>query len=265
MSLKAEDIYNFLNNWSPLNIQDPQDNSGLQIGDLSIKVKGILLCIDVTQKAIDFAKNHNLNLIISHHPLIFHPLKRISSEDFIGNLILQLVKSDITLLSWHTPLDKVEDGVSEAILNKIGFKGNDFIVKTEQINNRIFGIGRVVYLEKSIKLQELANKIKEAFNSWVMVVGEEDTQIESFAVCGGSGSFLINELQKLKINTFITSDVKYHLAKECEALGFNLILIDHAVGESAVLEVLEKKLSEFLKNKNIAIKTYFEKSPYKIL
>ena len=264
MSLKAEDIYNFLNNWSPLNIQESQDNSGLQIGDLNAEVKGILLCVDVTQKAIEFAKKHELNLIISHHPLIFNPLYKISKQDPFGNLIFQIIKANITVFSWHTPLDKVKDGVSEAILNKIGYKGIDFVIKTE-LNGEIFGLGRVVYLEKSIKLQELVNKIKKAFNSWVMLVGEEETQISNFAVCGGSGSFLIKELKKLQVNTLITSDVKYHLAKECEVSGFNLILIDHAVGESAVLEVLETKLSEFVKDTNIPIKTFYEKSPYKIL
>ncbi len=263
MSLRVEDIYNYLDNLAPLKIQEPQDNSGLQLGSLSSEVKGILLTVDITKGVVDFAKAKGLNLIISHHPLLFNPLKCIDIDTPKGRLIQSLLSANITVLSWHTPLDKVEVGVSEAIVRALGFEGRDFITKQE-VNGKIYGLGRVVYLEKSIKLQDLAKKLKSATQSWVMLVGEADSSISSFGVCGGSGSFLISELKALGINTLITSDVKYHTAKDCEEEGFNLLIIDHGVSESMVLVELERRLKGVF-DPQFDVVIYREKSPFKIL
>jgi len=127
-------------------------------------------------------------------------------------------------------------------------------------------LGRVVYLRKSIKLQDLANKVKEVVNSWIMVVGDLDSSIDSFGFCGGSGAFLKESLKKLGVNTLITSDVKYHLAKDSLEEGFNFIILDHGVSESFILPVLQEKIQTFLNNLKIElpVEIYKEPSPYKI-
>jgi len=99
-----------------------------------------------------------------------------------------------------------------------------------------------------------------------MVVGDLETEIDSFGFCGGSGAFLKEELKKLKINTLVTSDVKYHSAQEAYEEGFNFIIVDHGVSESFVLPFLKEKLQEFLKihNTEIPVEIFKNKSPYKI-
>jgi len=262
MSLLVKDFYNFLETIAPLQIAEPQDNSGLQIGSLFNPVSGILLTIDVSKDVISYALEKNLNLIISHHPLIYKPITNIIKDDLKGNLIYSFIKYDLNLISWHTPLDKVSDGVSEAFIKALNLKSSDFILKEK---NEKFGLGRVVYLKKSIKLQDLAKKIGNLINSWVMVVGDLETSVDSFGFCGGSGAFLKDELKKLKINTLITSDVKYHIAMDAYEEGFNFIIIDHGISESFVLPFLKNKIQDFLKNYNIPIEIFQNKSPYKIL
>ncbi len=263
MSLLVKDFYNFLKTIAPLHIAEPQDNNGLQIGSLFNQVSGVLLTVDVSKEVISYALNKGLNLIISHHPFIYKPLTNITPDEYKGSLIYSLIKQDLNVISWHTPLDKISNGVSEAFIKALNLKGSDFIFKEKNEN---FGLGRVVYLKKSIKLQDLVKKISDLTNSWVMVVGDLETEIDSFGFCGGSGAFLKEELKKLKINTLITSDVKYHNAQEAYEEGFNFIIIDHGVSESFVLPFLKEKLQEFLKihNTEIPVEIFKNKSPYKI-
>ncbi len=264
MSLLVKDFYNFLENLAPLQIAEFQDNNGLQIGSFSDPVFGILLTVNVSEEAISYALKKKLNLIISHHPLIYQPLTKIIKDEYKGNLIYSLIKNNLNLLSWHTPLDKISNGVSEAFIRALNLEGSDFILKEKNEN---FGLGRVVYLKKSIKLQDLAKKICNLIDSWVMVVGDLETEIDSFGFCGGSGAFLKEKLKELGINTLITSDVKYHTAWDAYKEGFNFIIIDHGISESFILPFLKEKIQKFLENKqvNIPIEIFKDKSPYKIL
>lgn len=263
MSLLVKDFYNFLETIAPLHIAEPQDNNGLQIGSLFNKVSGVLLTVDVSKEVISYALNKNYNLIISHHPFLYKPITSITSDEYKGSLIYSLIKHDINLISWHTPLDKISEGVSEVFIKALNFKSSGFIL---QEKNENFGFGKVVYLEKSIKLKDLAKKIGELINSWVMVVGDLEAEIDSFGFCGGSGVFLKEKLKNLKINTLITSDVKYHTAQEAYEEGFNFIIIDHGVSESFILSFLKEKFQNFLKihNSEIPIEVFKIKSPYKI-
>lgn len=264
MSLLVKDFFNLLKTLAPLQIADPQDNNGLQIGSLSNPVTGILLTLDISKENISFALKHNLNLIITHHPFIFKPILNIIRDDPKGELIYTLIKNDLNLICWHTPLDKIDNGVSESLIKAINLKGSDFILKEK--NNENFGLGRIVYLKKSIKLKNLAKKIGKLINSWVMVVGDLETSVKAFGVCGGSGSFLKDELKNLGINTLITSDVKYHIAKDAYEEGFNFIIIDHGVSESFILSFLKTKIQKFLERKNsqIPIEIFETKSFYQV-
>ncbi len=263
MSLFVKDLCKFLETIAPSQIAEPQDNNGLQIGSFFNPISGILLTVDVSKSVISYALERKLNLIISHHPLIYKPLTNIVKDEYKGELIYSLIKNDLNLISWHTPLDKISEGVSEAFIKALNLEGSDFIFKEKNEN---FGLGRVVYLKKSIKLQDLAKKIGDLIGSWVMVVGDLETEIVSFGFCGGSGAFLKEKLKKLGINTLITSDVKYHDAKEALEEGFNFILIDHGISESFILPYLKTKIQEFLKTHNteFPIEIFKNESPYKI-
>jgi dinuclear metal center YbgI/SA1388 family protein len=263
MSLYVKDIFEFLETIAPLQLAESQDNNGLQIGSFLNPVSGILLTVDVSKNVVSYALENNLNLIISHHPLIYKPLSNIIQDEYKGKLIYSIIKGGLNLISWHTPLDKISEGVSEAFIKALNLEGSDFILKEKNEN---FGLGRVVYLKKSIKLKDLAKKINALINNWIMVVGDLETEIDSFGFCGGSGAFLKEELKKLGINTLITSDVKYHYAKEAYEEGFNFIIIDHGVSESFILPFLKLKIQEFLKTRNIEIpiEIFKNESPYKI-
>ncbi len=263
MFLKVRDFYQFLENLAPLRIAEKKDVNGLQIGSFEARVSGIVLAVNPIFSVFKEAVEKGCNLIITHHPLFYQPLTFIHQDEPPGNLIYFAIENRLNLLSWHTPLDKVSFGVSEALARALDLETEDFVIKEEEG----YGFGKVVNLKKCVKLEALAKKVKKLIKSWVMLVGDPEKEIDKVAICGGSGGFLKDYLKERGINTLITSDVKYHQALSALEEGFNFILIDHGIAESFVLEVLKEKILTFLKEKGENLKIYLhkEESPYKIV
>ena len=266
MDLKVSDILDFLNSIAPSFLAEKNDPTGLHIGSKQELVVGILLTIDPSLSACRFAKERNLNLIISHHPLFYHPIQSLTPDAYPGTIAYFVIKENLNLIAWHTPLDKVSWGVSSALAEMLGFSPKGPIL-TDQKQSEDVGLGVLVNFTKSVKLGELAKQLANKINSWVMIVGDEESEVESLGICGGACSFLMEHLKKIGVFTLITSDVKYHTAKKAKEEGFNFLIIDHGVAESFVLTRLKDKLLQFLtqRGSKVKVETYSSKSPYKII
>ncbi len=116
------DIIGLLNRLCPPDLAEEWDNVGLQVGDLSAKIGKILVCLDAEEIAIEEARRHGAQLIISHHPLIFKPLKRLSPTDMTGRVLFQAIKEDIAVVSAHTNLDRAADGLNDWLAERLGVK-----------------------------------------------------------------------------------------------------------------------------------------------
>lgn len=263
MLLKVKDFYNFLESLASSELAEKTDHNGLQIASLEAEVRGVLLSINPLYSSLLLAKKEGLNLIITHHPFFYKPCTKIILEEYPGNIIYYAIKNDLNIISWHTPLDKISFGVSEALAKELSLETKDFIVS----EGEGYGYGRVVIFKNYVKLSALAKRIKKILNTWVMLVGDPESKIRELGICGGSGSFLKDYLKKQGINTLLTSDVKYHQAVEAKESGFNYLLIDHGIGESFVLKVLKEKMEEFLKARGVSmkVKIFKEESPYLII
>jgi dinuclear metal center YbgI/SA1388 family protein len=128
--MKCIEILKYIEQWAPKETAWEKDNVGLQVGSFERDVKNILLCLDVTSAVIDEAVRKSCNLIISHHPLLFHPVQRISTDtDYRSRIIEKLIKNDITLYSAHTNLDAAKDGVSYSLAKKLKLYNIEFLTK----------------------------------------------------------------------------------------------------------------------------------------
>lgn len=128
--MKCIEIIKYLEQWAPKEIAWEKDNVGLQIGSYEREIKNILLCLDVSPAVIDEAVRKSCNFIISHHPLLFHSLKKISTDnDYRSRTIEKLIKNDITLYSAHTNLDFTREGVSFQLAEKLELREIDFLKK----------------------------------------------------------------------------------------------------------------------------------------
>jgi dinuclear metal center YbgI/SA1388 family protein len=139
--MKCIEIIKYLEQWAPKETAWERDNVGLQVGSGERDIKNIFLCLDVTPSAVDEAVRKSCNLIISHHPLLFNPLKRISTDkDPRSRIIEKLIKNDITLYSAHTNLDYTKDGVSFRLAKQLKLKNIDFLTRlsSNQVKLAVF-------------------------------------------------------------------------------------------------------------------------------
>ena len=120
--VKIKDIANALEMFAPLPLQEGFDNSGLQVGLTEAEVTGVLLCLDVTEKVVDEAIASGCNLIVSHHPLIFSPLKRITGSNYVERCVLKALSNGIAIYASHTNMDSVHGGVNYRIAQKLGLQ-----------------------------------------------------------------------------------------------------------------------------------------------
>ena len=119
--------------FAPLPLQESYDNAGLQVGLHEAEVEGVLLCLDVTEEVIDEAVTSKCNLIISHHPLLFKPLKRITGASYVERCILKAISNNIAMYSAHTNLDNAAGGVNFKIAEKLGLKNVKILSPKENI------------------------------------------------------------------------------------------------------------------------------------
>jgi dinuclear metal center YbgI/SA1388 family protein len=137
MSIRAQHISTFLNQWAPPETKLDYDNVGLLIGDFSHPVSNVLVCLDVTNSVVEEAIEKRCDLIVAHHPLIFKGLKRINPATEKGSIIYKLIQNNIAVIAAHTNLDAALDGVSFALAKKLGLQNLKFLNKSYPISRKL--------------------------------------------------------------------------------------------------------------------------------
>ncbi len=255
----VKDIFNHLNKLADVKLAEKWDNVGLMLGSNNNEVSRVLVCLDVTTSVVEEAIANNVNLIVSHHPLIFKPLKNIDyTTDFKSRIIRNLIKNDISVISFHTNLDSATLGLND-YLAKI-LKLNEIQVLFEHSLDNTAGLGRIGKLTNSLKLNDFITYIKNCFSLETVsaVIGDEK-EISTIALLGGSGADFIYTLPE--VDVYLTGDVGYHAALDAIEMKKNIIDVGHFT-ENLVKDLLLDYISEL----NVeVIKSTVEKSPFKIL
>lgn len=250
--MKANDIINHLNNWASLELAEEWDNSGIQLGNIDEQVKKVLLVMDVDRSTLNFAIEGGYNMIISHHPLIFKALKKITSLDNQGKLIMDIIKNDIIVYSGHTNFDVVADGVSHQLARALGINKESVLKKISNTEEEI-GYGIVGTIDRT-NLESYARLVKDKLNIKGLVsYGELNKEIEKIGLCGGSGSSFIVDAAEKKVDLYITGDIKYHDAQLAQSLAVNILDIGHFESEKYILEKVREVLMDKFKELKVDI------------
>jgi dinuclear metal center YbgI/SA1388 family protein len=146
--MTLHDLHTLLSTWAPKDIAWERDNVGLQVGEITSRVTGILVCLDVTEKVIEEARKRRANVILSHHPLLFRPPKTITPNDHTGRCIRALVAQAINLYSAHTNLDFTAGGTSFALAEALGLKDVDFLHTSYRVQKKIVTFVPEAHVEK---------------------------------------------------------------------------------------------------------------------
>ncbi|MDX4037110.1 Nif3-like dinuclear metal center hexameric protein [Aliarcobacter skirrowii] len=241
--MKIEDIYNYLNELSPFELQEKWDNSGLLVGNMGDSFESLYLSMDLD---LELAKSLKPNsLVITHHPLIFSGLKRVNYDTYSTKILKELIKKDIALISMHTNIDKTH--LNRFVVEEIlGFKisnQNEFIANCEV----------------NMSFDELLNYLSEKLNLKNLKYVKTKESIKTIAICTGSAMSLMDEV---KADCFITGDIKYHDAMEAKARDLSLIDIRHYESENSFNILLEQLLSQYLKKNKLKAIITASKNPF---
>ena len=221
---KVKDFYGYLNSIAPFETQEDWDNSGMLVGDMDAEVKKVAVVLDITHEEIKKAKAIGADLIISHHPVIFNPIKSVTR----GSVPYELVASSINALCCHTPLDIADGGTNDSLAKLLGIE----VTRTE---DPILRLGTV----EPTTAENLAGKIAKTLNTKVRYADAGKT-IKKIAICTGAGCSLIEAAGE--IDAFITGDASHHNFLDCVQAGITLIAAGHYETEIVVVPVLVKKL-----------------------
>ena len=208
--MKIKEVLCALERFAPLPLQEDFDNAGLQIGLTETEVSGALLCLDVTEKIVDEAISKGCNLIVSHHPLLFHALKMISDGDEVQQTVMKAIQNNIAVISMHTNMDNAKDGVNFKIAEKMGLDHVRFF-STKTVNGIECGSGVIGQFTEPQAADDFIIHLKKTFDvEFVQCNQLLRREIKNVAICGGAGSFLLDDAIKEGADAFVTGEMHYH-------------------------------------------------------
>ena len=200
-----------------------KDNTGFQIGSLDKEIKRICIALDATDDVIGQAVSAEVDLLLTHHPLLYNPVTQILASDYTGRRVMQLIKNDINYMSLHTNFDvMVMAGLSADIF---GLLERQILWITFEEGEEKQGIGRFGKLSRKMALRECVEIIKSRFKTdAVLVYGDKEKIINTVAICPGSSSSILKYAVNAGVDLLITGDIEHHMA--LEALGHGICLVD---------------------------------------
>ena len=261
MSLRVSDIIERLDMLAPFSGAESWDNVGLLVGRPEKKVGTVFIALDATDEAIDDALESGADLLLTHHPMIFSPLKKVVSEDFVARRVMELVKRDLSYIAMHTNFDVYCMGKAAADI--IGLNETEALegLKREDAS---LGFGRIGNLENAMPLKEFADFIKHKFDlDSVRIYGGLSEIVERVAVLPGSGSSGIPYAIGLNADVLLTGDISHHQGIDANMQGLSIVDAGHYGIEHIFINYMNNYFREKLPELKVVLSR--ESSPFKVL
>lgn len=210
----VREVADFLNALAPPALAESWDNVGLLVGRYDQPVQRLMTCLTITADSAGEAIERGANLIVSHHPLPFRPLKRLTCETSEGRLLLDLIGAGIAVFSPHTAFDSAEQGINEQWARQLKLRDVAPLVPGAEAGQ---GSGRYGQLSAEMSLAELAERVKGLLGlNYVQAVGKLDGRVRRVAVaCGSAGEFAA-PAKAAGCDCLVTGEVRFHTCLEAE-------------------------------------------------
>lgn len=231
------EIFSVLNRWAPVNTAMSFDNPGLLVGNASQPVDSVLISLDITAPVVEEANEKKAQLVVSHHPVIFHPLRRLSPEE----PSYLLAKYGIAAICMHTNLDMAEGGVNTCLAEAIGLCDVEGLEKDTASGLFASLIGSV---KTPMEPREFAAHVKRALECGGVKFSEGRRKISRVGLCSGAGGEFLEGAIRAGADAFITGEVKHHEFIAAQQAGVTLVEAGHFSTENPVIAAIENKLSE---------------------
>ena len=208
--MKIKEITDAIERFAPLALQEGYDNAGLVVGDPEREVGRALLAVDVTEEVLAEAEREGCDLVVTHHPIVFHPLKRLNEADYVQRCVARAVRRDIALYACHTNLDSAPNGMSWRLASELGI-GSLHVLAPSPDKGEGVGFGVVGELPEAVPtldyLREAGRRLRVGALRHSRIVHE---RVRRVAVCTGAGGSLLGEALRAGAELYLTADLKYN-------------------------------------------------------
>lgn len=248
-----KDVCNFLDSFAPTRLAEDWDNVGLLAGDPIVEASSIMTCLTITPESAAEAIERGASMIVSHHPLPFRPIKRLTTEQTGSRLLWDLIRAGVAIYSPHTGFDSALEGINKSLADRLG------LTEVKPLNPIVddpqkLGSGRVGKLAAPMSLDEFIESIKTSFGlPGLHVVGRfenssgnqsEKAQVQKVAVACGSGGSFMDRAIRVGCDTFVTGETSFHTCLEASARNVSLVLLGHFASERFAVEMLATKIGD---------------------
>jgi dinuclear metal center YbgI/SA1388 family protein len=239
----VSDIADFLESFAPARLSAEWDNVGLLVGDRARPVERLMTCLTVTPESVAEAIAERANLIVTHHPFPFHPLRTITSDAPPGRMLLELIGARIAVYSPHTAFDSAAAGINQRLAAGLGLQ--DIKPLIADGTDPALGTGRIGAIPSPLPLGELARRCAKFLKiDGLQIVGDAERPVTRVAVACGSAGELLEAAQHARCDCFVTGETRFHTCLEGQAGGITLILTGHYASERFAVEALAEVLAQ---------------------
>ena len=226
------DLYSAIDQFAPFSLSMDFDNTGILVGDRHQPVSKVLLALDCTMDVVNYAKEIGAQLIITHHPVIFHPIKRVNED----SVVYHLIRSQIAV-----NLDIAEGGFNDVLAQAVGLQNISGLELLDPAAQSY--LGRIGTLSNSISASEFAALVKESLHARSVKFADAGNKIQKVALCSGSGADCLESALAVGADALLTSEVKQHEYLNAAAAGISIFDAGHFDTEDIVIETLKEKLA----------------------
>lgn len=234
--MTVHEIYERLCQRIPEELREEWDNDGLMCAsDDSKEVRRALVALDVTEDIVDYAIANGMDLILSHHPLIFRPLRSVTEDSHVARKVIKLIKHDVSVISLHTRADKIQGGVNDQLCDMLHIR--DAVPFGEGM------LGRIGTLDEELDLEDFAYLVKDYLDCDGLRVADACIPVQRVAVVGGDGKDFLRAALDAGADTFVSGRLSYNVMEEANEMGINLIEAGHFFTEQPVTGFLQQLLT----------------------
>lgn len=238
--MRCSEIMAKLEELSPVSYAEKWDNVGLLAGRRDKDVHSVMIALDATSAVVEQAVRMKADMLLTHHPLLFSPQKKICQEDFIGKRLIRLIRNDINYYAMHTNFDVM--GMADAAADELALKNREVLFVTYEDEMSKEGLGRSGKLPQIMSLKECAEYVKRVFHlERVAVYGDLDRHVEKMAVLPGSGKDEISFALASGADVYLTGDLSHHVG--IDAMEQGLCVID--AGHFGLEQIFMPYMKEF--------------------
>jgi dinuclear metal center YbgI/SA1388 family protein len=246
LAMTIQAVISVLEAVAPPHLQEPYDNAGLIVGNPSEALTGVLFCLDSTEAIVAEAISLGCNLIVAHHPIVFRGLKRFNGANYVERTVMKAIRNHVSIYAAHTNLDQVHrQGVNSQIAEKIGLEETRILAPKAGAGIDI-GAGLLGRLPQPMEEEAFLRHVKAVMKTnCVRHTALRGRPVQTVAVCGGAGSFLLPEALRAGADAFVTADFKYHEFFDAEG---RLVIADigHFESEQFTIQLLYSIIREKL-------------------